>query len=450
MNIFHFAYNFLAYMLTPIVLPAIWCHDKKDPLRRMVLAQRLGYHPPKTEPALPGSPRIWIHAVSVGEVKAAEAILHALDTAGKQTSVLLTTTTVTGQQYACRQLGSRATVRYAPVDLWGATNRFLSVYRPDLLICMETEIWPNWIEQAHRSGIKTVFLNGRISARSIRSYMKIRPLMKPVLEKVDAFSMISELDARRIIRLGAPAHRVQINGNAKMDALDGDQDETSIADIKRLYAVDDRTPVFIAGSIRGAEADILMDVYARLAMLIPDMVFIIAPRHIEKAPRIAELARARGIDWQYRTELGKTAAGRRAALVILDTIGELRYVYSVASVVFCGASLVPLGGQNPLEAAVWAKPVLFGPFMEDFAEARTLLETFGGGMGVKDGRELADRAIHLLTHPDEARRLGRLAKSAVLANQGAAHRHARVINNLLGMPSDWQGVERRLPGDRVL
>ncbi len=436
MNIFHFAYNFLALSLTPIVLPAIWCHERTDPERRSALAQRLGYDPQKPGPAMPGHSKIWIHAVSVGEVKAAEAIVHALDTSPKKTSILLTTTTMTGHRYACRQLDSRATVRYAPMDLWGATRRFLSIHRPDLLICVETEIWPNWIVNAHGAGIKTMFLNGRISVRSIRSYMRIRRLMKPVLEKVDAFSMISESDARRIIRLGAPAHRVQINGNVKMDAKDSDLDLGVFEALQRLYAVDAHTPVFIAGSIRGAEAQILMDIYARLAAQVPDMVFIIAPRHIEKSSRIAAIASTKGIQWQYRTELARAGSRRDAPVVILDTIGELRNVYSIASVVFCGASLVPLGGQNVLEAAVWAKPVLFGPSMEDFEDAKTLLETFGGGMCVKDGMELSERVIHLLTHSGEARRLGQLARRAVLANRGSARRHVSVITKLLSTPSD--------------
>jgi 3-deoxy-D-manno-octulosonic-acid transferase len=430
-NLYHFTYNFFAFGLSLIVLPAIWCHEKKDPERKAALTQRLGYDPDRQEPAMPGHPRIWIHAVSLGEVKAAEAIVNALNTYCINASIILTTTTMTGQRYACKRFVGLATVRYAPVDLWGATRRFLGVHRPDLLVCMETEIWPNWIAKAHGLGIKTVFINGRISDRSIRSYMKIRWLIKPVLEKVDAFSMISKADARRIRSLGAPAQRIQINGNAKMDAPDLDRDDARIQYLTQRYAVDESTPVFVAGSIRGAEADILLDLYDRLATQVPGLVFILAPRHVNKASRIADIARARGIEWQYRTQLGETGAARSAPVVILDTIGELRDVYSIASVVFCGASLVPLGGQNVLEAAVWAKPVLFGPSMEDFEEARTLLETAGGGICVKDGTELADRAIHLLLHPEEARRLGGLAKRAVLSNQGAARRHARVIAEVL-------------------
>jgi 3-deoxy-D-manno-octulosonic-acid transferase len=434
MNIFQFAYNFLVSGLALVALPVAWCHERRDPQRRAVLAQRLGYHPSKPDSTRSGRPRIWIHAVSVGEVKAAEAVLHVMEKASVKASILLTTTTSTGFRYAEGQFADRATVRYAPLDLWGSVGRFLCTHRPDLLVCMETEIWPNWIVRAHAAGIKIVFLNGRISARSIRPYMLIRPLIRTVLEKVETFSMISRADARRIMRLGAPAHRVQINGNVKMDAPDSDPSAAVIGNFKRLFAVEDHTPVFIAGSVRWAEAEMLLTVYARLAGQVPGLVFIIAPRHTQKSSRFAELAREKGIPWQYRTDLEKTGATRVAPLVILDTMGELRDVYNLATVVFCGASLVPLGGQNVLEAAVSAKPVLFGPFMEDFEEARALLEAVGGGICVQDPAALAARAGALLNDPAEARRLGALAKEAVRVNQGAALRHAGVLTRLLGMP----------------
>lgn len=434
MNIIQFAYNFLLSGLALVALPVAWCHERRDPRRRAVLAQRLGYHPSKHDSTRSGRPRIWIHAVSVGEVKAAEVVLDVMEKASVKASILLTTTTSTGFRYAEGQFADRATVRYAPLDLWGSVGRFLCTYRPDLLVCMETEIWPNWIVRAHAAGIKIVFLNGRISARSIRSYMLIRPLIRTVLEKVETFSMISQADARRIMRLGAPAHRVQINGNVKMDAPDSDPSAAVIGNFKRLFAVEDHTPVFIAGSVRWAEAEMLLTVYARLAGQVPGLVFIIAPRHTQKSSRFAELAREKGIPWHYRTDLEKTGATRVAPLVILDTMGELRDVYNLATVVFCGASLVPLGGQNVLEAAVSAKPVLFGPFMEDFEEARALLEAVGAGICVQDPAALVARAGALLNDPAEARRLGALAKEAVRVNQGAALRHAGVLTRLLGMP----------------
>jgi 3-deoxy-D-manno-octulosonic-acid transferase len=435
MTFFHFVYNYLSSTLALIVLPVVWCLEKREPERRRALAQRLGrtVHWPDTDRR--GRPKVWIHAVSVGEVKATEAVVKELQTDFPDLSILLTTTTDTGQRYACRQFSGLAHVQYAPVDLWWVVGRFLSAHRPDMLVCMETEIWPNWISKAHARGMRIVMLNGRISHRSIHSYLRVRALIRPVLEKVDAFSMISDADAHRIISLGAPADRVLINGNVKTDAREIGHDASAVRTLQRLYAVDDHTPVFIAGSIRAGETRILMDVYRRLAAMVPELVFIVAPRHIDKAPRIAERASELGVAWQYRTELESSGSSRRAPVLILDTIGELFQVYGLASVVFCGGSLVPLGGQNILEPAMWAKPVLYGPSMEDFLDARMLLEASGGGCCVENADVLVAQAGRLLKHPEAARRMGRLAKEAVVANQGAARRHARVVSRMLH--ADW-------------
>jgi 3-deoxy-D-manno-octulosonic-acid transferase len=298
---------------------------------------------------------------------------------------------------------------------------------------METELWPNWLAMAQGAGIKTAFLNGRISSRTIRSYRRLRPLLAPLLASVNAFSMSSASDADRIKRLGAPPERVFVNGNVKMDARRADRDTVPVRDLKRVYAVKARTPVFVAGSVRGAEAEALMEVCLAVVARIPEVVIILAPRHIEKASRFAGLATSKGLSFHFRTDLETSPTGRVAPLVILDTIGELRHVYSLATVAFCGASLVPLGGQNVLEPALWGKPVLYGPSMEDFEEARQLLEQTGGGVCVRDADDLTHRVIDLLMHPHEARRLGVLARRAILANQGAAHRHAQVILDLLAV-----------------
>jgi 3-deoxy-D-manno-octulosonic-acid transferase len=427
----HFFYAALSMALTPLAIPGIWCWAKQDPKKRIMLAERLGYDPMGHARSFQGSPKIWVHAVSVGEVKAAESVIEAFAAIHPAAAFLITTTTPTGQEEAIRRLGGRATVCFAPLDLWMAVGRFLTAYRPHALACMETEIWPNWILKAHRIGIKIVFINGRLSSRSIAAYLKIRPLLKSVLKHVDAFSMISAADAHRMVTLGAPAGRVCVNGNAKTDMPGQEQNDDLVERLKRLYAVDAHTPVFIAGSIRGGEVKMMLDVYRRLADLVPGLIFIIAPRHIQKASMIEQLARKSGINCQRRSEMRKPGPCRTAPLVILDTIGELRDLYSIASVVFGGASLVPLGGQNVLEAAIWAKPILFGPHMDDFAEARSVLERFGGGIGVKNTDDLTKKAAYLLSRPGEARRIGALAREAIQANQGAAARHAQVVSRML-------------------
>lgn len=431
MTIAQLLYNLLISGFALIAFPVVWCLIRSDPRRRAVLAQRLGFDLKPSESSPFNRRKIWIHAVSVGEVEVAQTIVNALDKLIEDTAIVITTTTTTGQEHARKRFGERAAVCYAPVDLWWSTARFLAVHRPDMLICMETEIWPNWIAKAHTAGIASVFLNGRISSRSIGAYRCIRPLLRPVLSNVAAFSMISNADARRIIELGALPSRVRVNGNVKMDAGKLETDDDVLDILRRRYTVTAQTPVFIAGSIRGEELNILMEVYTRLATTIQDLVVIAVPRHIENASRLAGLADARGIRWQYRTQLEDTVGSRQAPMIILDTIGELRSVYGIASVVFCGGSLIPLGGQNVLEPAVWAKPVLFGPSMEDFEEARSLLEASGGGICVKDAEELTELAGHLLTHPQKAQKLGRQARRAVHANLGAAERHARLVADLL-------------------
>ena len=444
MTCLHFIYNMVTACLALLALPLAWCHERRDPQRKQALLQRLGRGEDFTATADRQQPVIWIHAVSVGEVKATETIVAALETFGFRGSIVVTTTTMTGQHYARKQFDGRLDVYYAPLDLWEPTARFIRMHRPALLVCMETEIWPNWIAKAHRSGMKIVFINGRISGRSTRSYRLIRPLIAPLLQKVDAFSMISASDAGRIIDLGAPAERVRVNGNVKMDLLNVAADSPVPSLLKSEFALGDRTPVFVAGSIRGAEVEIVMDVYDRLAALIPDLIFIVAPRHIGNAARLAAHASQRGIRWQYRTDLTGGRERRSAPVVIVNTIGELRDIYSLAAVVFCGGSLVPLGGQNILEPALWGKPVLFGPSMEDFQEARTLLEASGGARCVQDGDALFIQAGNLLRDPAQANRIGHLARQAVLANQGAAHRHAKVITDLLALtPISQEGSLRK-------
>ena len=438
MSSLHFLYTFFSSCLALMALPLVWLHERRDPERQKALIQRLGGGHKPASAAGRKKPVLWVHAVSVGEVKAAVAIVRELRKARFDGSIVLTTTTVTGQRYARRQFDGSVDIHYAPLDLWWATARFLALQRPAMLVCMETEIWPNWIEKIHRLGMKTVFINGRISSRSIDSYRRIRPLVAPLLKKVAAFSMIADADARRIIDLGAPPERVQVNGNVKIDALDATADGPKLQILKETYAVDDDSPVFVAGSIRGAESEIVVDAYVSLAARIPGLVFIVAPRHIENAARIAAYARSRGLRWQYRTELDTGQAIRSEPLVIVDTIGELRDVYSFATVVFCGGSLVTLGGQNVLEPALWGKPVIYGPSMEDFQEARNLLEASGGGLCVADGDSLVEQACKLLMEPARACRMGRRARQAVLANQGAARRHVQVITDLLGLPSGGQ------------
>lgn len=391
------------------------------------MRQRLGIYSESLICRISGTPRIWIHAVSVGEVGVAVSLINALKTILPDCAIILSTTTVQGQNCARHKLGNMAVCIYAPLDFPQVIRRALAAIRPDMMIFLETEIWPNWLTECRIQGIRTALINGRISIRSIKKYLKIKTLLTEVFEGIDLFSMIGAEDAARISLLGAPAEKIRISGNAKYELLIGAEDRRIPENMARLYNICGQ-PVFVSGSTRNHEEEIILKAYREILRVFPDTLLIIAPRHVERSEMIRKLIIRSGFACQLRTQLNETR--RTAPIVILDTIGELQAVYSIASVIFCGGSLVPLGGQNIMEPAAWEKPVFYGPSTEDFQDARELLEKHGGGVMVKDGRELAQKAVYYLSHPDEAVMAGRQAKQALLHHKGAAVRHAKAICRL--------------------
>lgn len=436
MNFAYPTYKYLSTCFFVLLFPIFWIYSCITGRHRKDLSQRLGLYPDNIVSAISGSPRVWMHAASVGEISVALPIIESLTTLMPNCAIILSTTTESGRAFAQNMLQkgqsrSKATCLYAPVDFIVSVRKALATLKPDILVCLETEIWPNWLVSAHKMGIKTAFVNGRISVHSIKGYLRIRPLMKEILQCVDGFSMIRAADAQRLMMIGAPRDQIEINGNAKYDLLLRQADANLQTSMEGIYNVNGDDPVFVAGSTRGAEGKIILDVYQRILQILPETLLIIAPRHVERVQHLKELVQERRFSCQLRTELSDKECLRTASVVIIDTIGELQAIYSIASIVFCGGSLVSLGGQNILEAAVWGKPVLYGPSMEDFLDAKELLDKTGGGIQVKDGRDLAEKAIYYLTHPHEAESVGKAAKKAVMSNKGAADKHAAVIHQLL-------------------
>lgn len=390
--------------------------------------QRLGFYHVKSPDSTKKSPRIWMHAASVGEVSVAAVIAEEIRRISPGSSLFVSTTTETGQAIAKDRLPPSISLIYAPIDSVFAVRKALAFIRPDMLACIETEIWPNLFFEANRMGIKTVLANGRISGRSFKKYEKIVPLTREVLKNVESFSMIHEQDARRILLMGAPKERVCVIGNAKYDSLIRNHFRTNLDAIRKTYSLTGEEIIFVAGSTRQNEETAVFDAYEKIIEKVPEALLFIAPRHIERAASVSRLAVSRGFDHQLRSALDGSHSRRTARVIIMDTIGELAAVYGVSSVAFCGGSLVPLGGQNILEAAVWGKPVFYGPFMEDFQEARDLIETVvGDAFVVRNGEELAQRAIFYLMNAEKREEAGKRVRASVLENQGAARRHAEVM-----------------------
>lgn len=436
MNFSYSVYRLLTTIGSLIVVPLVWVHHRLRGEDFHRFFQRMGMYPRSLAGALGGRPRIWIHAVSVGEVGVAAAVTKTLRNRFPQASIALSTLREQGMARARELLGPDTPCFFAPLDFLGPTRKALRAVRPDVLVLMETELWPNLIMEAKRMGVRIAIVNGRISERSIRGYRKVRRLMVHTLSHVDAFSMISQQDARRIQSLGAPADRVAVNGNAKFDFPDPQVDTQTAHWAARLYGAGGATPAFVAGSTRYPEEQAILDAFAGIRASHPDTILIIAPRHIERAAQIAQWVADRGLGCQLRTTLDGSPATRTAPVVILDTIGELSATYSIASMVFCGGSLVPKGGQNVMEPAMWGKPVCYGPSMEDFADARRMIEASGGGVTIRNAEEMAATVVQWLQNPEMAAEAGRAARQAVLAHRGAADKHADVIAHLIHNNAD--------------
>jgi 3-deoxy-D-manno-octulosonic-acid transferase len=448
MNLLDATYKTAAYALASAGLPAFRLYSRLSGRYRRGFRQRLGFVPRGASDRLTGRPRLWVHAVSLGEIQVAASMIRALNKDLPGCSVLVSTATEHGFDLARSLFGETFPLVFAPVDLPFSVRKALRRVRPHALVFLETELWPTWIEEAHALGIRIALVNGRISPRSLEGYLRFRFFFRNVLSRIDAFSMITEEDARRIRAIGADGRRVQVNGNVKYDLLAERVEDGAEEAVRRDLNLQHREPVLVAGSTRSGEEARVLDAYERILTAFPRTVLVLAPRHIERGPEIVELAHRRGHRCQMRSKLRDLGEPRTAAVLVLDTFGELFRLYSAATLVFCGGSLVPLGGQNPMEAAVWGKPVFYGPHMEDFRDAVTLLDEQGAGGTVENAEALAREAVRLLADPEERVLRGERARRAVLANRRAARRHARVVADLLegaahrGMRSQ-PGVRRR-------
>lgn len=427
-----FFYNLFGTGLGIALAPALSLFYARDSQETERFRQRRGRYPEGVWPENDQRMRVWLHAVSVGEVAVAATIVDALEQMNAGHHVMISCTTKLGLARARDLFGGRAKCFYAPFDLSCSVDKALSTMHPDLMVFLETEIWPNWIVRASRRGIRVAIVNGRISVRSIGRYRKIKPLMRYALSHVEAFSMISSADAVRIASIGADKRRIVVNGNAKFDSPDPVTDERRTRRWARmLLGIDDGQPVFVVGSTRHPEERIILDAYAKIIRVHPDALLVIAPRHIHRVAEIEAWIGASGLSHQRRTQLDPDGARRTAPIVLLDTIGELASLYSIASFVFCGGSLVPKGGQNLLEPAIWSKPIMHGPSMEDFADAQTLIDKAGGAVTVHNAEEMVDVALGWLNDPSRASGAGEAARRAILSHRGAAARHADVIAKLM-------------------
>src|SRR2546430_471791 len=394
------------------------------------LRQRFGYLPISFN--LDGDESIWIHAVSVGEVLTARALLPELKERYPRLRLFLSTTTMTGQQIARNSLQYIDEVFYFPFDLGFTVNRTLRLVQPRLFIMMETEIWPNLLRACRRAGAKTLLVNGRISSRSSPRYRLGRPFFRRVLTNVERVCMQGEESARRIIDIGAPAERVVVTGSLKFDSLDipGATPDRGRNRVLRYFRMTPERPVIIAASTLKGEEQPVLEAFQRIRARLPDALLVIAPRKPERFDEVEQLARRGG--WRVAAGTGRPVdAEPRQDVVVLDTIGELAQLYQIATAVFVGGSLVDQGGHNILEPAVFGKPIVFGPYMQNFAEIAGAFLDHEAAIQVRNARELETVLLELLGDPVRRAGLGAAARALVEANRGARGKTMSAIAQLL-------------------
>ncbi|MCG6928495.1 MAG: 3-deoxy-D-manno-octulosonic acid transferase [Acidobacteria bacterium] len=374
-----------------------------------------------------GDRSIWIHAVSVGEVLAARTLVPALRERFPGHRVFLSTTTQTGNAVAARGARDLDGLFYAPFDWPGPVRQALSVLNPELLLLVETELWPNLIHQAHRRGTRVAVVNGRISNRSFGRYRQLRGFLRQVLGEVDLFLMQSPAHAERIRELGAPPDRIQVTGNLKYDAVDPGRPPERLV---RLLEGQPPRPLWIAGSTVAGEEELVLRAFHRVRERVGDAGFLMAPRHPERFDAVPPLVEAAGFRCRRRSTLEPGAWGDGEVL-LLDTLGELARLYALASVVFVGGSLVPSGGHNILEPAAAGKPVVVGPHMENFQEIADQFLSEEALVQVGSPEDLGGAVAELML--DEARRraLGERARGLVERNRGAVGKTTLALSELI-------------------
>ncbi len=429
MNKFYLPYTVITSVLSAFFLPSLWIYTRLTGRYSRHFKERLGILPSHVVRKIGGHPRIWIHAVSLGEVKVAASIINTVRRRIPGCSFILSTTTESGRDLAEATFGNDLPIIYAPIDFTGPVLKALTSVRPDAMVFLETEIWPTWLYMARSMGIKTALINGRISLKSVGGYLRFRFFFREVLKNFDALSMITEKDADRIESIGADPDKIEINGNAKYDILAGAADPAAANEIRKLLNLGADARTLVAGSTRSGEEEQILQAYKQILKRFPDTILVLAPRHIERTPEICAMIEAHALEYQLRTNLDRDR--RTKQIVIINTFGELFNIYSIAAIVFSGGSLVPLGGQNPLEPAVWGKAVIYGPYMDNFLDAKAILETNDAGVEVKDSETLAEKVTWFFNNPEELKLTGERARNAVLKNECAAEKHAEVIKRLL-------------------
>jgi 3-deoxy-D-manno-octulosonic-acid transferase len=423
-------YQLLGWLTFIIVFPFFLVYSLCTGRYREGLGQRFGFlgvAGQKQNQAM----TIWLHGASVGEVLLARILIKELAKILPKADFVLSTMTEQGMLVARKPAEVNVRCIYAPLDLVGMVGRPIQKIRPALYICLETELWPAFLLKAKKAGVKLVLLNGRLSERSFQRYQLVKGFMTGILSSFSMISVVQLSDAKRYMILGAEPGKVRVLGNAKFDqnmeslALESEEKYRSWLNLRPGQ------PLLVAGSTHTGEEEMLLSVFLDLkkATGMQDLIWVVAPRHLQRLNEVEGMLKQKQVPFERLSDVKVTE--RKADTVLVDSVGDLAGLYSVASYVFCGGSLVERGGHNIMEAAILGKPVFYGPSMRDFSDAAELLESVGAGFPVSGPEALTEAILYFMNHPEEYDTASRRAREIAATQQGAARKQALLVKEVL-------------------
>jgi 3-deoxy-D-manno-octulosonic-acid transferase len=415
-------YTALFYLLLPLIVLRLWWRGRRAPAYRQRIGERFGYFSQIVTPH-----GIWIHAVSVGEVIAAAPLVRALRRNHPELTLIVTTMTPTGSERARALFGAEIFHVYAPYDVPNCIGRFLQRVRPQMLIVIETELWPNTIHACAQRGIPVVLANARLSEKSARGYRKFAAITAPMLRALTKVVAQNTADGDRFVALGLPSQNLVISGSIKFD----------IALVAELIARAQQTRtqwgdgrfIWIAASTHAGEDEIVLQAHRRLRARRTNALLILVPRHPERFNDVALLIERNGFNFRRRSHA--EPIGDNVDVVLGDTMGELLYLYGCADCAFVGGSLVARGGHNTLEPAAWGLPIVTGRSDFNFHEISALLQRESALVIVNDVEELANELIALSDSIELRRQRGAAAKRVVENNRGALQKLVQEIERYI-------------------
>lgn len=439
-------YTWFFRLSLPLMLLHLWWRGRADPAYRKRWSERFGLVPRRPETrrrwrerfgVVPDrasrAPLIWIHSVSVGETLAAVPLIESLAARHPRWQWLVTTTTPTGSQRAHDALepilNGRLLHYYLPFDLPECLVPFLDALRPNILVSMETELWPNLLAVCHKRKMPTILVNGRLSEKSARGYGRFSRLSRDMLGHLSKVVAQYPADAERFIELGLPAEKVSAVGNIKFDLHIGSGQMSDAQALSHQWRGVERRPVWVAASTHGGEDEVVLEAFHILRAEFPDLLLVLVPRHPIRFDGVARLCREQGLRVSRRSD--GTPPGPADQVLLGDTMGELLRFYGACDVAFVGGSMVPVGGHNMIEPAAWGVPVVCGPYLHNFSTVSSLMEDAGGLVVCEDAGQVARQVGDWLRDEPARQRAGDSAREVAAQNSGALARTVSEVEALM-------------------